>query len=246
MRLWKHSVSLPLLILPSAALMMACGILGADEATPGPRFSAQAIAKAEAEVDRIMAERRAARTPTPKPVATATPVVTVSASDTDPIPTEVASPAQIEPATPSPTPAPSDTPTPMPVAPTEAPETVEAPAPPEQAPDSSPPQLGADEAISRLGNYFATQMFLEFDKSQTDNIPAISNPRFVFWVARVNAEIGAGTIGDRQWIVEISIDDATIGAINETWFIFDEANSPPTCAIGAPSSPEAEDSCLIS
>ncbi len=126
MGLGKHSALLPLFILLSSATLVGCGVIRADEPTPRPTPNHQAIA--EAEVSRIMAERRAARTPwptpkpKPKPTYTLAPTITLVPIDIEtilseaalaagPLTTPISSQSPAPTATPSPIPAPNIAPT---------------------------------------------------------------------------------------------------------------------------------------
>ena len=110
-------------------------------------------------------------------------------------------------------------------------------------------RLSEDEAIGRLNNYFAHQMFLEFDKSLDATTHAITNQRFIFWLTRSDAVISVDTKEDGYWIIEVANDNNDIDSpsITESWFVYDEYGRPPYCDKGQDDSNEdIVDSCSVS
>ena len=223
-------------------------LAGVNKSQPVSRLRVDA----EAEVSRIMAKRRATWKPAAK--AALAPVPTINPEPAPPVTPDIqatiaaavaaALAAQAEAANPLPTPAPAETAAPETAAPeTTAPEITEpAPTPdPTAAPAAPEPKrapavmrMTEDEAISRLSNYFATQMFREFDKSLNATTHAISNQQFIFWLARSDAAITGDSKADGYWIIKVINDNDDINApqIMKSWLVFQEAGRAPVCGNG--------------
>jgi len=235
-------------------------IMRANDPQPASRVQVNA----EAQVSEIMAKRRAARTPvptaprapaptfTPEPIPPASP--DIQATITAAVEAALAAQSSATPPAPLPTPAPADVSIAAPAAPGPTPEPVDATTRPEPtlAPTvtrASSARLSEDEAIGRLNNYFAHQMFLEFDKSLDATTHAISNQRFIFWLTRSDAVISVDTKADGYWIIEVTNDNNDIDSpsIVESWFVYEEYGRPPYCDSGqGDSNWDIVNSCSVS
>ena len=212
---------------------------------------------AEAHVREIMAARRAAWTPgrnvawapAPAVISALLPTATpdIQATITAAVAAALAAQSEFTPEMPTPTP--TDTPAPIPDGLTPAPELSATPTPPQPTGAPTVTLISKDEAIIRLKNYFDNQMFLEFDRSVDGNTHAISNQRFIFWLARSEAVLRGDGKENGHWLIEVTYDDDDVDSppITESWFVFDEAGQRPSCDKGkAVTQWAVENSCSIS